>query len=372
MVILLPADSLAMLSSLRRRPTTHDTFSYETLTATQVPRHTHTSSAAVDCTGCWFYPNPARCFDHTYKPHGVGITWTQKFGPCPHHMEATHSHQQKSTTPRPSPSSRKGLTIELERRLLRDLEDHRLRDLKFADFCLLRPEYGASPLLNSIRNKVNFYKKLKRKNASRYWTLYAAASKGQQAVPPRPDYEDKDKFEQDDKSISSDSEQEDSSEDERYPSIFSTSSHRNWQSPTAQKRVSASGKTGQPTKQATQLSPLPPRTSVPSSSITMSTKDRRLAVASVIKPKGGGAKRDSLNEDQEMFESMEDAEEYGEYLCKHCFLSSTLDSTAIILILFSSYQLTKSSMLTWTFQREMVGTFSYTVSMKYAIHRGKK
>jgi len=63
-----------------------------------------------------------------------------------------------------------GLPLEIQERLLLDLEDPAFASTRFLHICNLRPEYGSTGSLHrrSVQNKVNWYKVLKRKDLQKY------------------------------------------------------------------------------------------------------------------------------------------------------------------------------------------------------------
>lgn len=231
-------------------------------------------------------------------------------------MEASPPIRHKSkTATRPSPTTRNKLPVSLENRILRDLEDHRFGKLKFADLCLLRPEYGtpeSSHLRSAVRNKFNYFKKLKREDVNRYWRLYSAASKGQQLQPPRADSSESDE-DIDIEGSHSEQDEESSREEEGHTSVSSlpstSSSHRNWQSPTATPRIKL---VKPPPANLKSLASASSFSTIDKASMSSNTQGRKHSAFATKSP-GGQAKKVDSNESQGMFESLADAEEHGGY-----------------------------------------------------------
>ena len=228
-------------------------------------------------------------------------------------MEATPRRRHKTTTATSSPSpttTRQKLDASLETRIIRDLEDPRIRNLKFSEVCVHRPDYGApdSSLRSAVRNRFYYFKKLKREDVKRYWRQYSAASTGKPIQSSGADDSESEDI------PSSHSDQGDnSSGDEGYRSVSSvpsaTSQHRNWQSPRETPRF----RHGKP--QPILTSPPASSSPIPKTSNSMSSKTKSSAFSAANNFHGSSVKTkgDSKNESQGMFASMEEAEEYGSY-----------------------------------------------------------
>lgn len=70
-----------------------------------------------------------------------------------------------------------GLPVEIQERILLDLEDPEFAGISFLNICNHRPEYGSihSRHRRSVQNKVNWYKVLKRKDQHKYNLLLLLA-----------------------------------------------------------------------------------------------------------------------------------------------------------------------------------------------------
>ena len=223
-------------------------------------------------------------------------------------MKTAPRHSQSATTDQNGKGSR-GIPVNLEDRILLDLEDPKLVGIKFSTLCKLRPEYRSSgnPAFHrAIQNKVYNFKLLKRKNFDRYWKLYTLALSRKPA---------------DDKNIilvegisSFSSDDKDPEPLQKLSNQPSTSSmHSSWASPRPQKSTPTTSTALARGNQQQFFSSPQAIDSSPASTNMSSVKKKSLSSGS------RGHRSSDISNDDDFFSSFEEAEAAGELdgsMCK--------------------------------------------------------